>query len=85
VLKNKVREQQPRVGDRVGVKYIGEKEGSRGMYGDYRFVVDRPPGAPSAEPQPEPDEPEPQANVLDRVRAHLGVDQPATTETLEQF
>jgi hypothetical protein len=45
VLANEMREQQPKPGERVGVRWNGNKTGSSGVeYADYTVVVEREPG-----------------------------------------
>jgi hypothetical protein len=44
VAKSELAAQKPRIGERVGVKYIGQiaSQGGRGKYHGYRIIVDRP-------------------------------------------
>lgn len=49
VLRRNFERQRPAVGDRVGIRYLGEAVGKSGRsYRNYRFVLDRAAGAPAA-------------------------------------
>lgn len=42
VLANELREAKPKVGERIGVKYLGQREGAGGSsYHAYRVLIDR--------------------------------------------
>jgi len=42
VLAREIAEQRPQQGDKIGIRYQGQKEGSRGPYESYRVVTERP-------------------------------------------
>lgn len=47
VLKSKMARLKPKVGERITVEYLGEREGANATYGDYAVEMpDRPPYVP---------------------------------------
>lgn len=63
VLLDELTRERPSVGERIGIKYVGEIAGARSTYRKYTVVIDRPGGvwdalAPEQAPLPERPEPE---------------------------
>jgi hypothetical protein len=66
VLANEMHQSKPRPGERVGVKWLGEKTGANRTYTAYKVVVERGPGGTfswtdSGEPEPVAAKPEPES------------------------
>jgi hypothetical protein len=50
VAKRELAKQRPAVGDRIGVRYAGKRDGANGEYDHYRILVERAEPAPTAAP-----------------------------------